>query len=58
MKQSEKDRQHISFEGDDDAQTTKDDDETNEPEQPKDGAKWMFDSDEDDDEGDLGTSKD
>ncbi|SAL99168.1 hypothetical protein [Absidia glauca] len=53
MKQSEKDRQHISFEGDDDAQTTKDDDETKEPQQPKDGAKWMFDSDEDDDEGDL-----
>ncbi|KAI8332106.1 hypothetical protein BC941DRAFT_455852 [Chlamydoabsidia padenii] len=59
MKQSEKDRQHISFEDDNTSMVNDNDNsdastnESQQQQQPKDGAKWMFDSDEDEDEEDL-----
>ncbi|KAI8082910.1 uncharacterized protein BX664DRAFT_284703 [Halteromyces radiatus] len=55
MKQAEQDRQHISFDKDEDVieydEHKTDIDIMNESNvQPKDGAKWMFDSDSDDDD--------
>ncbi|CAO3576009.1 unnamed protein product [Absidia cylindrospora] len=58
MKQTEKERKHISF-GDSEKKEPQNEEELNEPQeseepqQPKDGAKWMFDSDSEEDDLDI-----
>ncbi|ORZ01910.1 hypothetical protein BCR42DRAFT_201387 [Absidia repens] len=57
MKQNEKERKHISFDDDEKKEPQTEDElketQETEPQQPKDGAKWMFDSDSEDDDLDI-----